>query len=30
MHSENDNIDIMVNDEADDIIKEFFDSLKNR
>ena len=30
MHSESDNIKIMINDEADDVIKEDFDSLKNR
>ena len=30
MHSESDNIETMVNDEADEVIKEFFDSLRNR
>ena len=30
MHSKSDNIEIMVNDEADKVIKELFDSLKNR
>ena len=30
MHSKSDNIEIMVNDEADEVIKELFDSLKNR
>ena len=30
MHSKNENIEIMVNDEADEVIKELFDSLKNR
>ena len=30
MHSKNDNIDIMINDEADEVIEELFDSLKNR
>ena len=30
MHSKSDNIQIMINDEADGIIKEFFDSLKKR
>ena len=30
MHSKSDNIEIMINDEADEIIKEFFKSLKNR
>ena len=30
MHSKSDNIDIMINDETDAIIKELFDSLKNR
>ena len=27
MHSKSDNIEIMINDEADDVIKELFDSL---
>ena len=30
MHSKSDNIEIMINDEADEVIKEIFDSLKNR
>ena len=30
MHSKCDNIQIMINDEADEVIKEIFDSLKNR
>ena len=30
MHSKNDNIEIMMNEEADDVITEHFDSLKNR
>ena len=30
MHSTNDNIEIMINDEADQVIKCLFDSLKNR
>ena len=30
MHSKSYNIQIMINDEADGIIKEFFDSLKKR
>ena len=30
MHSKNDNIEIMINDEANEVIKEFFDSAKNR
>ena len=30
MHSKSDNIEIMTNDEADEFIKELFDSLKNR
>ena len=30
MHSRSDNIEIMVNDEADEVIKKFFDSLKIR
>ena len=29
MHSKSDNIEIMINDEAVDVIKELFDSLKN-
>ena len=30
MHSKSDNIEIMINDEADEVIKELFDSFKNR
>ena len=30
MHPKSDNIEIMINDEADEAIKELFDSLKNR
>ena len=30
MYSKNDNIDIMINDEADEVMNKFFDSLKNR
>ena len=30
MHSKSDKIEIMISDEADEVIKEFFDSLKNR
>ena len=30
MHSINDNIEIMINDEADEVIEEIFDLLKNR
>ena len=30
MHSKSDNIKVMITDEADEIIKELFDSLKNR
>ena len=29
MQSKSDNIEIMINDEADEVIKEIFDSLKN-
>ena len=29
MHSKSDNIETMMNDEADDDIKKFFDSLKS-
>ena len=29
-HSKSNNLVIMINDEADEIIKELFDSLKNR
>ena len=30
MHSKSDNIEIMIKDEADEVIKKLFDSLKNR
>ena len=30
MYSESDNIEIMISDEADEVIKELFDSLRNR
>ena len=30
MHSKSDSIEIMTNDEADEIVKELFDSLKSR
>ena len=30
MHSKSDSIEIMINDEANKVIKELFDSLKNR
>ena len=30
MHSESDNIEIMVNDEADKVMNKFFDSITNR
>ena len=30
MHSKSDTIEIMINDEADEIINELSDSLKNR
>ena len=30
MHSKRDNIEIEINHEADEVIKEFFESLKNR
>ena len=30
MHSESDNIEAMISDEADEVIKQLFDSLKNR
>ena len=30
MHSKSDNIEIMITDEADEVIKNFFDSLKHR
>ena len=28
-HSKRDNVEIMMNDEVDEVIKELFDSLKN-
>ena len=30
IHSEIDNIEIMINDEVDEVIKKLFESLKNR
>ena len=30
MHSKSDNIEIMISDEADEVIKTLFDSLKSR
>ena len=30
MHSKNDSLEIMINNEADEVINEVFDSLKNR
>ena len=30
MDSKSDNKDVMINDEADEVIKKLFDSLKNR
>ena len=30
MHSKSDQMEIMINDEADEFIKELFDSLKNK
>ena len=30
MHSRNDNIEIVISNEADEVIEELFDSLKNR
>ena len=30
MHSKSDNIEIMIHNEADEVIKKLFDSLKNR
>ena len=30
MHSKSDNIEIMINDQADEVIIELFDSLKDR
>ena len=29
MHSKSNNMEIMISDEADEVIKELFDSLKN-
>ena len=29
MHLKSDNIEIIINDEADEVMKELFDSLKN-
>ena len=30
MHSKSDNIEIMISDKADEVIKNLFDSLKSR
>ena len=30
MHSKSDNIETIINDEADEVIKELFNSVKNR
>ena len=30
MHSKSDNIETMIDDEADEVIKELFNSVKNR
>ena len=30
IHSKSDNVEIMINNEADEVINELFDSLKNR
>ena len=30
MHSESDDLEIMISDKVDEVIKEIFDSLKNR
>ena len=30
MHSKSDNIEIMISDDTDEVMKELFDSLKNR
>ena len=30
MHSKSDNIEFMISDEEDEVIKKLFDSLKNR
>ena len=29
-HSKNDNIEIMINDEANEVVEELFQSLRNR
>ena len=30
MHSKSDNIELMINDKADEVMKDLFDSLKNK
>ena len=30
MHSKSDNIEVMINDEADEVIEKLFKSLQNR
>ena len=30
MHSKSDNIEIMINDEADEVMEQLFDSLQNK
>ena len=30
MHSKSDNIEIMINDEVNEVVKELFDSLESR
>ena len=30
MHQKGDNIEIMISDQTDEVIEEFFESLKNR
>ena len=30
MHSKSDNLEIMINDQVDEVVKELFKSLKNR
>ena len=30
MHSKSDNIEVIINDEADEVIEELFDLIKNR
>ena len=30
MHSKSDNLEIMINEEADEVIKQLFDSLQDR